>query len=164
MLTLRHILFPYDFSAKGDHVVPFVHAMAAQFNARLTLLAVVPPVYSSVPDSLGGSAVHAGSGPAEWKQHLQERLDGALLQEFADLSTERVVDGGDAAVRIVEFAHAHDIDLIMMPTHGVGTFRSLLLGSVTSKVLHDVKCPVWTAAHAETQSAPGLPRIILCAV
>ena len=37
----------------------------------------------------------------------------------------------------------------MMPTHGYGKFRSLLLGSVTAKALHDAKCAVWTAAHSE---------------
>ena len=52
----------------------------------------------------------------------------------------------------------------MMPTHGYGRFRSLLLGSVTAKVLHDARCAVWTAAHAERQQAPVLPRTVLCAV
>ncbi len=37
-----------------------------------------------------------------------------------------------------------ELDLIMMPTHGGRHFRSLLIGSVTAKVLHDVRCPVWT--------------------
>ncbi len=37
----------------------------------------------------------------------------------------------------------------MMATHGYGKFRNLLLGSVTSKVLHDARCPVWTGAHTE---------------
>ena len=65
---------------------------------------------------------------------------------------------------------AHDaaknggVDLIMIPTHGTGLFRSLLLGSVTAKVLHDAKCPVWTATHAEEQQSPAVPRTILCAV
>ena len=35
----------------------------------------------------------------------------------------------------------------MMPTHGYGPFRRLLLGSVTAKTLHDAHCPVWTSAH-----------------
>jgi nucleotide-binding universal stress UspA family protein len=43
-------------------------------------------------------------------------------------------------------------------------FRTLLMGSVTSKVLHDVHCPVWTAAHAEKQHAAEIPRKILCAL
>jgi nucleotide-binding universal stress UspA family protein len=52
----------------------------------------------------------------------------------------------------------------MMPTRGLGLFRSLLVGSATAKVLHDARCPVWTAAHAEQQRAGDLPRTILCAV
>jgi nucleotide-binding universal stress UspA family protein len=53
-----------------------------------------------------------------------------------------------------------------MPTHGYGAFRRALLGSVTAKVLHDAKIPVWTAAHAPEPShrAHPQPRHILCAV
>jgi len=51
-----------------------------------------------------------------------------------------------------------------MATHGTGLFRSLLIGSVTAKVLHDAKCAVWTATHAEEQRSPDVPRTILCAV
>ena len=67
---------------------------------------------------------------------------------------------------IVDFAHNNDVDLIMMPTHGYGPFRTLLLGSVTAKVLHDAQCPVWTAAHVEdTPSRDHIkPRNILCAL
>ncbi len=54
---------------------------------------------------------------------------------------------GDPAQVITAFAHTQGVDLIMMPTHGYGPFRRLLLGSVTAKVLHDAECPVWTAVH-----------------
>jgi nucleotide-binding universal stress UspA family protein len=52
----------------------------------------------------------------------------------------------------------------MMPTHGLGIFRTMLLGSVTSKILHDANCPVWTATHAEEQMSLHMPEKILCAV
>jgi nucleotide-binding universal stress UspA family protein len=65
-----------------------------------------------------------------------------------------------------EYANQEHVDLIMMPTHGYGPFRRLLLGSITAKVLHDANCPVWTAAH--TADAPtelrAEPRHIACAV
>jgi nucleotide-binding universal stress UspA family protein len=76
----------------------------------------------------------------------------------------RVADSGDPAFTIVDFAHNNGVDLIMMPTHGYGRFRSLLLGSVTAKVLHDAQCAVWTAAHTETQRAPLVPKHVLCAL
>ena len=96
-----------------------------------------------------------------------EAIGAAALLEDRSQHPERVdrvVDGGDAALRIVDFADQHDVDLIMMPTHGLGLFRALLVGSTASKVLHDAKCPVWTAPHAETQTATEVPRMVLCAV
>ena len=80
------------------------------------------------------------------------------------MKVELEADCGDAALRIEAFAHNYDVDLVMMPTHGLGGFRMRLAGSVTSNVLHDVRCPMWTAAHADSQHAPALPRSILCAV
>jgi len=113
---------------------------------------------------MGGSQLRVGDDVADWKLNLQNRLDCALLDEFAGLQVGRVADSGDPAVQIREFVRSHDVDLIMMPTHGVGTFRSFLVGSVTSKVLHDATCPVWTAAHADTQPSSPIPRLVLCAV
>ena len=164
MSTLGHFLIPYDFSAQDRQIVPFVRALASRFGARITMFSVVPPTFEPVPADMGGPRIRAGDDAAAWRQNLQTRLDRALIEELAGLPVDRVADGGDPALRIVDFAHNHGVDLIMMPTHGVGTFRNFLVGSVTSKVLHDAKCPVWTAAHAETQTASPLPRTIVCAI
>jgi nucleotide-binding universal stress UspA family protein len=160
----RHILFPYDFSPQGREVARFVRALGVRSGARVTLFSVVPPTFESVPSEMGGLNLRAGDDAAVWRQRLQNRLGEAFDRELAGLGVDRVADGGDPALRITAFAHSHGVDLIMMPSHGVGTFRRLLVGSVTSKVLHDAKCPVWTAAHAETQTAADVPRMMLCAV
>jgi nucleotide-binding universal stress UspA family protein len=52
----------------------------------------------------------------------------------------------------------------MMPTHGVGMYRRLILGSTTAKVLHDADCPVWTGAHLENVSPRENIGRICCAV
>ena len=67
---------------------------------------------------------------------------------------------------ITSFSHKNQVDLIVMPTHGYGKFRILLLGSVAAKVLHDAHCAVWTAAHTEDplQATHIDCRSMICAV
>jgi nucleotide-binding universal stress UspA family protein len=106
------------------------------------------------------------------EDQLKSRLDGALTNELGGLTVQRVTVSGDPATRIADFANDpasggasnQGIDLIMMATHGTGLFRSMLIGSVTAKVLHDAQCPVWTATHAEEQHSPPEPKTVLCAV
>lgn len=97
--------------------------------------------------------------------HRKQRLESYLKNEFAEVAQTRVMCEGDPAHLITDYARKEHVDLIMMPTHGYGPFRRFLLGSVTAKVLHDVKCPVWTSAHmTEAPAPPAGYRHILCAV
>jgi len=162
MARLQHILFPYDFSTQGQHTVPFVRALASRLGARVTLLSVVPPWFEHMAPSMVPE-LPANQDLDALRRALQARTEQAFRDELSGLSVFRIAEAGDPAIRIADYAEDHDVDLIMMPTHGLGTFRSLLVGSVTSKVLHDSRRAVWTAAHAETQTAQHLPRTIMCA-
>jgi nucleotide-binding universal stress UspA family protein len=154
---IKQILFPFDFSDQGVQAVPFVVALARQLEASVTILGVVPLNLAALPIGMGEDV-------AAWTNALRTRLDQALTTEFGSVPVKRITDVGDPGLRITEVAHNEGVDLIMMPTHGLGLFRTLLLGSATAKVLHDATCPVWTAAHAERQPTGGLPKTILCAV
>lgn len=158
---MNHILFPYDFSGQAALAAPFVRAIAGRFGASVTLIGVVPPVFSVPP---AGMPVVLPADAEQSERTLKSRLDRVLEEAFAGFTVHSVAVHGDPALKIVEYAHGHDVDLIMMPTHGLGIFRSMLIGSVTAKVLHDARCPVWTATHAEEQRAPAAPRLVLCAV
>ena len=163
MLAIKHILFPIDFSERCCSAAPFVRAMAQRFGARITLMSVVSPFWQT------GAGDFAGAIPVdmdEIKRDLETRLGGALVNEFAGLAVDRVAEIGDPAETITRYVHSEGADLIMMPTHGYGPFRSLLLGSVTAKVLHDAHCPVWTATHIEDPPALHhvMGRNVLCAV
>ena len=160
MLTIRHILFPLDFSGAGTAAIPYVRTLANQFHARVTVLSVVPPAWVSPPGVVGPTAI---TEPSVLVNSLQESLDKLALDGL-ESPPARLTALGDPAEKIAEFTRDNAVDLVMTPTHGHGPFRRLLLGSVTSKVLHDVHCPVWTAAHAETQHAHDAPRKILCAL
>ncbi len=145
MPRFHHILFPVDFSGQCRTVSPFVEAMAQRFHSKLTLMNVVyiPPGW------YGGIA---GGYPAMLDLPALEeaaRHELASFFEPSPVAPDRIVLVGDPAFEIANFAQQNQVDLIMLPTHGHGKFRCLLLGSVTAKVLHDAKCLVWTAAHTD---------------
>jgi len=165
MLAIKHILFPVDFSDRTQSTVPYVAAMAKRFGAEVTLIAVIQPFW----EPAGGLLVPAGLPMldlAQLEQNLEARLKGALAEELAGITVHRNAQLGDPAQSITQFAQSEGVDLIMMPTHGYGRFRTLLLGSVASKVLHDADCPVWTAAHTnEPENSSHVEcRTVLCAV
>ena len=125
MPTLQHILFPFDFSSQSVQAAPLVQALARRFSARITLLSIVPPAFEQASEELD---LRVGDNPTEWVRSLQTRLDQVLIDELAGLVVDRVAEAGDPALRIARFAHSHAVDLIMMPTHGQGVFRSLQIG------------------------------------
>jgi hypothetical protein len=69
---MKHILFPFDFSSQGELAAPFVRALAARFNARVTLLCAIPPIWEAPSVGIGTPPVQ---DPASWKSDLQARLD-----------------------------------------------------------------------------------------
>ena len=154
MISIQHILFPVDFSKRSMAIAPFVRRFAQHFGSKVTLLHVVPPV------TCIGMAEPVGAfiNPDELRADAQRSLDSTLTENFGGMPVTRIVEMGDPAAVIVECAHGHAVDLIMMPTHGYGPFRRFLLGSVAAKVLH--------AAHLEEAPAQArvVPKNVLCAV
>ena len=152
MPNIKKVLFPVDFSPQTAGAARYVEAVAGRFQARILLLHVVSHGERILADELL---------PIRHRQ-----LDEFLNSELRYFDTEKLCVVGDPAAKIVEVADEWRPDIVMMPTHGLGLYRRLLLGSVTAKVLHDLDCPVWTDVHAET--APRLEDIhfrrILCAV
>ena len=81
---------------------------------------------------------------ARLRDQEEEHLQDFAREQFPDIKCRAIMEDGDPATIIDGVAQRDGIDLIMMPTRGLGTFRRLLLGSATAKVLHDVSCAVFT--------------------
>jgi nucleotide-binding universal stress UspA family protein len=163
MRAFQKILFPIDMSESCTATAPFVEALAKKYNAEVTMLHVLEMPSALIPDWYGGS-VPIIDIPTIWKAET-EAAQSYLTDKFQGLEVLRVVVEGDAAQAIDGYAREYATDLIMMPTHGYGLFRTLLLGSVTAKVLHDTPCPVWTGVHVE--DAPAVSpefATVMCAV
>jgi nucleotide-binding universal stress UspA family protein len=164
MPNFEHILFPVDLSEQSRQAAPFVRAVAERFGADIALLHVIeiPPYWYG---TLGAESFAAMVDLPSLIAARKSEFAGFLTNDFNGLRVERAIQEGDPSEVIVEYVRNRGIDLIMMPTHGAGPFRQLLLGSVTAKVLHDVDCAVWTAAHTEGPAThPSEVRSMLCAL
>lgn len=173
MKPIRTILFPTDFSLAVTEMVPYATEMAKRFSSNVIVL----HAFDAVRDYVLASSYEAtcGSEPIvipytdtlqEFRNERQDRLEQFAKDQFQAVDhTARIVDGDPASV--IELVARHEnVDLIVMPTRGLGKFRRLLLGSVTAKVLHDISCPMLTSAH---EPDPALAptsgyRSIVCAV
>src|SRR5689334_17455788 len=165
MLNFRKILFPVDFSGSSKYTAPYVAWIARKFHGQVTLLHALDIFLTSSSAPLLRPDLQASYEDLIRKQRESDLIEFAP-SAFAGLNATRVVEVGDAAETIVRYIEKNEIDLVVMPTHGWGTFRWLLLGSVTAKVLYDVSCPVWTMVHSETfvTSDTNNIRTIVCGV
>jgi nucleotide-binding universal stress UspA family protein len=52
MPTINHILFPFDFSEQCLQTAPFVRTIADRYNAKVSVLSVIPPVWNAAPGGM----------------------------------------------------------------------------------------------------------------
>lgn len=164
MLSISRILMPVDFSQRSLGMIPHVKQFARQYNAEILLLHVVNPVYVIPETGISGSAILS---VPEWILTAQtKKMEEFAASELRDFKVRRLIYEGDPEAQIVATAEAEAVHLVIMPTHGFGVFRRFLLGSVTSKVLHDLSYPVLTGAHLAEQGGTGEIGIsnIVCAI
>ena len=165
MVSMERILFPVDLSEQSRKAAPFVKAMAKRFHSEVALLHVleVPAAWYGPPEGVAWATLSEND---RYRQERQAEFESFLVDEFTGIPVVRQSADGDPATQIDCYARTKNAGLIMMPTHGYGTFRRLLLGSVTAKVLHDAKCPVWTGVHEKGLASRDAVRCrrILCAV
>ncbi len=166
-MVIKRILAPIDFSPRTEAAVEHAKAMAEVFGAQLIFAHVVPssPYEFAAFDegfyaAMNWPSVESVRGP------IERRIDAICDKVGLAYKPERIIERGDPATQIASIVERRKIDLVVLPTHGHGAFRRLVLGSLTSKVLHDVDVPVLTGAHVP-EIAPIDPepyKRIACAV
>ena len=82
----------------------------------------------------------------EWAQEvLAERLAG-WAERYPDVTVHRIVEKDRPARRLLD--HAEKAQLLVVGSHGRGGFSRLLLGSVSTAVVHGARMPVIVARDA----------------
>ena len=146
MMPIRRILFPTDFSESADHAWMFALQFAQDFGADVHVLHVVapPPRLTEAYSMNFDPAKFAAVLTAEAETSLDRLVEGAKDRH---LTFHREVRIGVDFHEILDYARKHQIDLIVMATHGRTGLAHALVGSVAEKVVRKASCPVLTVKH-----------------
>jgi nucleotide-binding universal stress UspA family protein len=148
MIAVKRILVPHDFSETSEAAMKYGIDLARLFDARLYVLHVSEQARAEVemefPLGLDTSIEVAA----------RERLLRILTpKEKRELNPAFELRAGTPHTEIVKHAQAHDIDLIVMGTHGRGFVAHAVMGSVAERVVRTAPCPVLTVGHPAREFA-----------
>ena len=148
-VEIKKILMPTDFSKYSDHAMQYAASLAKDFGAELFILHVVPE------GDLRSMYDYPADFPLEQILNDQKKVAEQRFEEIVAEEAKRgitvtpLVYMGKAYEEIIQTAKSHDVDLIVMGTHGRTGLAHVLLGSVAEKVVRLAPCPVLTVKHPE---------------
>ncbi|NHZ73783.1 MAG: universal stress protein [Nitrospirae bacterium] len=151
MMRIRRILFPTDFSNTAKQALTHALFLAEQFEAELHMLHAVI-LHESDPRDPDRHFPE----PSDILNRLVEIADSEMAEIMRQHESrtftirEAKVRGYSAGEVILEYAKEHDIDLVVMGTHGRRGPARLFLGSVAEEVVRHASCPVLTLREAES--------------
>ena len=148
MIKLKKVLVPTDFSDGARQALKYGMSFAKEYGAELVLLHVVENLTVGYASDLF---------PVPMAEVLQE-ISGYAKSELAKLGDEARARGlsvqeqvmqGKPSAEFIRFASEHEIDVIVLGTHGKGMLDQALFGSTTERVVRRAPCPVLTVRKPE---------------
>ena len=79
-----------------------------------------------------------------------KKMEGMLTPPQEEgLAVERMITRGTPFIEIIRTAKEHDVDMIVLATHGRSGLAHVLMGSVAEKVVRKAPCPVLVVRKAQ---------------
>lgn len=138
---MENLLIASDFSEHSAKALELGVQIAEKFNAHIWLLHICEPE----PDFVGYKA-----GPNVVREQVAKEFhnEHKELQSLADKYRSKAVQitplviQGSTVEKILEQAQKLDADLILVGASGKGKIESVLIGSVSKKILQQANIPV----------------------
>lgn len=139
------VLIPTDGSEGAETAVDHAVQIAERFGAEIHTVYAVDP--SAVPPDI------AGSGMIEGLETEGKRATRSIVEqvEAAGLTAHSDVVDGPPTQAILDYIEDHEIDLVVMGTHGRTGLDRVLLGSVTERLVRSSPVPVLTVRDVSSE-------------
>jgi nucleotide-binding universal stress UspA family protein len=157
-ISLKNILFTTDFSPAANSAMPFALTLARIYGSAIELVHVIPP---EARDQMVFDRVPAVDNLV-WSNALR-KLESLARESVGDIPCRTVIRSGDLAEVIPGIIRDHDIDLVVLGTHGRRGVTKMMLGSGAEKIYRTAPCPVLTVGP-KAHTPEWKLRRILCPV
>jgi nucleotide-binding universal stress UspA family protein len=130
------------------------HELARALDAELDVIAAT----GSNPRASGGTRSTPRSSESDAHEQTMTALKNALSDLMDGVSMRLVVVDGEAAPALIE--RSLDLELLVLGSRAYGPLRHALLGTVSSPVMRDARCPVLVLPRgaASGRRRRGLPQ------
>lgn len=159
-LSLKNILFPTDFSPASSAALPYAERLAQVYGSTILI------AHSVAPERRQGVVTdrYLGVEDREWQEAHQKLDDLSHNPSLQDIPHKTLLDRGDVGETVPAIIHEHEIDLIVLGTHGYRGISKIVMGSAAEKIYRSATCPVLTVGPKTSQGADWNLRTILCPI
>jgi nucleotide-binding universal stress UspA family protein len=137
---MKPILLATDGSATAGEATKTAIELAAALDAPLLIAAIWDVAYE--PIGVGFAPVLPDVDRVGHQGALNVVDEAATSASELGLEVETIIRRGRPVEQICAIADEHDPRLIVLGSHGWGTFRRAMFGSVSTGVLHHARQPV----------------------
>jgi nucleotide-binding universal stress UspA family protein len=134
-----NILVPIDGSDNSYRALDAALLLSEKLGSNITVIHVM----EEVPITHIGSEKMLNELLEAYKKENQDIL--LKCSEIANqkgLTVKTFLIQGNPASAILDYDKKEKFDLVIMGSRGLGKFKELILGSVSSKIVHHSPCPV----------------------
>jgi nucleotide-binding universal stress UspA family protein len=151
MIALKHILVPTDFSEPSATALRYGRDLARSYGATLHVIHVAEDLITRY--SLDMYPTGVDEMQEDLEKTSRQRLNAMVTDEDRVQLHARteVWTSNQTAAAIAEYAAQHDVDLIVMGTHGRTGMSHMFMGSVAERVVRTAGCPVLTVRAPERE-------------
>jgi nucleotide-binding universal stress UspA family protein len=133
------VLVPVDGSDNSFRALDAALLLSEKLGAKITVIHVM----EEIPVSYVVSEKLLREITDSYKRESQDILSKCSdIAKQKGLTTETKLLQGDAGSTILNYSENEKSDIIIMGSRGRGKFKELVLGSVSSKVVHHASCAV----------------------
>ncbi len=139
-VAMRNILLATDFSHSSDAALAHAASIARRYDAKMFLAHVIrPDAYQLVPPEATVVALE------QTRRYAEQQMASLLISgRLRDIPHQVLLGTGELWTVLSDLMSQHEIDLIVVGTHGRTGVRKLLLGSAAEEIFRMASCPVLT--------------------